>query len=217
MMKQRFSTLHTGGILLTMLLFAAVNDSWATTHIVQFGGSFGLSYSPDNFSAQVGDTVQWEGDFSLHPLSSTAVPANAETWHNPTGTTFIYVIKIPGNYSYHCDVHASFGMTGTFEASGAGVRNEQSQSQTAQMTQIMFAGEKRSGSSSVTFIVPHTEYVLLEVFDILGHAMATAVHQNMKAGTYTVSLGAYIPAHGYYFVRLSGDGAEVVRKIHVVD
>jgi plastocyanin len=66
--------------ILAIILLLAVNNDWATTHVVQFGGSLGFVFSPKDFSATVGDTVEWEGDFSVHPLSSTTIPANAPSW-----------------------------------------------------------------------------------------------------------------------------------------
>lgn len=95
----------------------------ADTHVVQFGGTFGFAYSPKEFSAKVGDTVLWSGDFSAHPLSSASIPKGAQSWHNVTGALFSYTIKVAGTYHYQCDVHFGMGMVGSFEATPISVDN----------------------------------------------------------------------------------------------
>ena len=79
--------------LASIAMLTAILPAGATTHVVKFGGSAGLKYVPAAFAATAGDTVTWEGDFSVHPLSSTTLPAGAATWHVATGTRFTYVIK----------------------------------------------------------------------------------------------------------------------------
>jgi plastocyanin len=93
----------------------------AVTHTVQFGGSLGNVYSPKSLTANIGDTIKWTGDFSMHPLSSTTIPASATAWHMGSGTTpFEYVIKISGTYNYKCDTHVSLGMIGSFTVNTVG-------------------------------------------------------------------------------------------------
>jgi plastocyanin len=188
----------------SLLLFAKAD--WATTHIVQFGGNAGLTYSPNTFSAAVGDTVKWEGDFSIHPLSSTTIPSGAQSWHNATGTTFAYVIAVPGAYHYQCDVHAGLGMTGSFQVSNTAVRPGLGTSmpgQTDRLRIVEIVGQKGSG---VRIAVPRTEFVTLAVFDLLGHEVATIINQKEEAGTFDIALAGRIAAPGFYFVRLTGEG-----------
>jgi plastocyanin len=135
------------------LLLSMSTDICATTHIVQFGGTVGFAYSPKTFSASVGDTVKWQGDFTMHPISSTSVPATAATWHNASGAVFTYVIAVPGTYQYHCDVHASFGMTGSFSANPAGVENGHSYSRTEHNRYPVTSVTKSTGKASRIFIL----------------------------------------------------------------
>lgn len=103
------------------LLLAVIMSSTAfsTVHVIQFGGTFGNAYVPPSLTVTVGDTIEWQGPFSVHPLSSTSVPAGASAWHNGTGTVFDYVVGIPGAYNYQCDVHGGLGMVGAFTALSA--------------------------------------------------------------------------------------------------
>jgi plastocyanin len=202
---------------LAIILFLAVKNDWAAIHVVQFGGSVGLAYSPNSFSAKVGDTVKWEGDFSLHPLSSTTIPANATSWHMGSGTLFIYVITVPGTYNYQCDVHVGLGMTGAFTASASSVQQGAPGTNAGRTNHVMFVNASAPGKSSVSFFVPSNGFVTLEVFDLLGHKVVTLVNQIKEAGTYEVTLKSEIPARGLYFIKLAGEGEEVVRTLRVVN
>ena len=116
-------------ILFVVILFVAAKPAVAKTYVIQFGGSLGLTYSPNSLSVSVGDTIEWEGDFSMHPLSTTSIPAGAATIHHPPGTVFTYPVTVAGTYDYQCDVHYSLGMVGSFTASSAtGIKNDQTSS-----------------------------------------------------------------------------------------
>jgi plastocyanin len=216
-MKRHAENVQTFAGILAMVLFLAVKSDYATTHMVQFGGSLGLAYSPSNFSAKVGDTVKWEGDFSIHPLSSTTIPANAVSWQMGSGSSFIYVITVPGTYNYHCDIHFSLGMTGSFTASDASVWQNGLFTKTGRTNHVMFVDASSHGNPSISFFVPSAGLVTLEVFDLLGHKVATPVNQIKAAGTYEVFLKSEIPVHGLYFLKLAGDGEEVIRTLRVVN
>jgi plastocyanin len=112
-MKTQHNYLHKG-LLAAMILFALAFSSraHAATHIVTFEC---CQYTPDFFQAMVGDTVEWQGDFSFHPLESTTIPPGATPFSNSSGTTYSYVVEVPGTYNYHCVVHQPT-MSGSFEA-----------------------------------------------------------------------------------------------------
>jgi plastocyanin len=103
-------------------VLAVVACAGAATHVIQFGGGVGLNYVPNTLNVSVGDIVEWQGDFTMHPLSSVSVPQGAATWHNGTGTSFSYTVTVAGAYHYQCDIHGSLGMTGSFTAAGTGVQ-----------------------------------------------------------------------------------------------
>jgi hypothetical protein len=69
-------------------------------------------------TVMVGDTVTWQGSFSSHPLSTTSVPPGAATINSiNSGSTYSYVVLVPGSYGYRCDLHYAMGMVGSFTAS----------------------------------------------------------------------------------------------------
>jgi len=80
----------------------------------QFGGVLGEVYQPQNLTTGIGDTIQWQGTFASHPLSSTIIPNGAASFHVTSGTVFSYVVTQPGTYNYKCDFHGGNGMFGSF-------------------------------------------------------------------------------------------------------
>lgn len=76
---------------------------------VEFGGVMGFTYSPKDVRIAPGDSVEWLGDFAMHPLVS-----DEGLWQVVgTGTEFSYTFDQAGTYDYHCQVHNSLGMRGT--------------------------------------------------------------------------------------------------------
>lgn len=100
---------------LTILLLQALLFN-ASAKQIKVSAS-GFSFSPNSFTAAVGDTVNFVWVSGFHTTTSTSVPAGAATWDAPldaSHTSFKYVIKIAGGYAYQCTFHAAMGMLGTF-------------------------------------------------------------------------------------------------------
>jgi len=88
-------------------LASSLRTSQTTT--IEFGGLLGFHYSPNNVRLSPGDTVKWQGDFTMHPLVS-----DESLWPMvDTGTEFTFTFNSPGIYHFHCFFHGSFGMNGT--------------------------------------------------------------------------------------------------------
>lgn len=76
------------------------------------------TFTPANFSTNVGDVIQWTWSAGTHTTSSTSVPAGASNWNaniNSGLPTFSYMITTAGNYSYQCNIHGA-SMSGSFTA-----------------------------------------------------------------------------------------------------
>jgi plastocyanin len=210
-MRQRIiRTLSANFRIFTAVLCFSAQGLWATVHVVQFGGSFGFAYSPSTFPAHVGDTVKWEGDFSMHPLSSTSVPSGAQTWHVTSGSSFNYPITVAGSYAYHCDLHFAGGMAGTFTAAESSVRFNVAPPHSGRVQEATLVAGEISGMLIATITVPHAQRVSVQVFDLSGHRIATVLDRLVSAGTYPIPLDAVTPASGFYFIKLSGGGAQSV-------
>lgn len=184
---------------------ALPGNIWATTHVVQFGGSLGFVYSPASFTAKVGDTVEWEGDFSTHPLSSTTIPVNSQSWLVTSGTSFRYRIAVAGTYHYQCNVHFSIGMVGSFQVDATGIRYQASPEGTGPADPMTIVSFTTSGKPHVNFVVSRAGPVTLKIFDPRGREVATVLNRILQEGTYSVSLGLEMKAGGLYCVRLIGN------------
>ncbi len=89
-------------------------------HIIHFGG---YDYVPDTLTVQVGDTIQWLGNFSKHPLTLLEAPAGAGRFqHIDDGQSYQYVATVAGRYHYQCDKHVDEGMEGWFTAVAGGTK-----------------------------------------------------------------------------------------------
>jgi plastocyanin len=208
-MKQRIIHALAGNVgAFTAVLCFSAQVLWAATHIVQFGGSFGLAYSPSSLAAHVGDTVKWQGDFASHPLSSTSIPAGAQTWHVTSGSSFDYRITVAGSYAYRCDLHVSSGMTGSFTASESAVRFNVLPPNSGRVQGVTLVAGEISGMLIATMTVPFAQPVSLQVFDLSGHLMGTILDRFVSAGMYSIPLDAVTPASGFYFIKLSGNGTQ---------
>lgn len=81
----------------------------------------GFSFSPQNLTVNVGDTIRWQWTSGAHTTTSVTVPAGAAPWDAPLSNSsqqFQYVVTTAGTYSYVCVPHQGMGMTGTFTAEG---------------------------------------------------------------------------------------------------
>lgn len=202
--KSRFRLSIIGAAVFSFL--AAAASATATTHIIQFGGSVGFVYSPSSLLVTVGDTIEWKGDFTMHPLSSTTIPAGALSWHNGTGTVFDYVVAGPGTYNYHCDVHFSFGMVGSFVAAVTSVDNDQNSRLPALFRLLQNYPNPFNPSTAIKYELPKASHVVLKVFNSLGQEVATIVDEFQEPGYKSMQFDASHLSSGVYFYRLqAGD------------
>ena len=190
-------------IVWVIMFFAVVGTAHATTHIIQFGGSFGLTYSPNFLSISVGDTVEWEGDFITDPLSSTSVPAGAQKFYQGTGNGFTYGVTVAGSYQYQCDAHSSTGMIGSFTASSAtGVENGEGSFRPGAFSMRQNYPNPFNPSTTMSFSIASKSFVSMKVFNVIGREVATIVSEELSPGNYTRQWYANGFASGFYFCLL---------------
>ncbi len=83
---------------------------------VQFGGTLGLAYSPACIEVASGQTVTFEGDFSVDPIApGTPASAGAGSPNNPIGAVspanttapFPFAGGSGSLYPYYCPTHVT--------------------------------------------------------------------------------------------------------------
>jgi plastocyanin len=185
----------------------------ATTHIIQFGGSVGFAYSPSSLSVAVGDTIQWQGNFGFHPLSSTTIPAGAASWHNAAGTVFNYVVSLPGTYNYHCDVHFALGMVGSFDATASGVDDQRTSGLPGAARLDQNYPNPFNPTTKIQFTIVNRQLTIVKVYDLLGSEVATLVNEVKQPGTYTVVFDGSNLESGVYFYRLQAGSLVETKRL----
>jgi aminopeptidase N len=68
-------------------------------------------------------------------------------------------------------------------------------------------------ATTITFSVPHTAYVIVRVFNLLGEEVAALVSEELKRGDYTTQWNAGGLPSGVYFYRLQADNFVQTRKL----
>jgi plastocyanin len=98
----------------------------AVTINVQVGPGGTNTFSPQTFTAVVGDVVVYTLVSGTHNVTSPAggVPAGAAAINSGTlstpGQTYSYTVTMAGSYGYQCTIHAGV-MIGGFTASATGI------------------------------------------------------------------------------------------------
>jgi plastocyanin len=217
MMKAHsISALRRTTAMVFVAAFLAATSAHATTHIIQFGGAFGFAYSPNSLTVSVGDTIVWQGDFGVHPLSSTSVPPGAASFHNTSGTSFSYRVTAAGTYNYQCDVHFGIGMVGSFTAVIAtDVENSQTSLQPDVFRLEQNYPNPFNPSTTIRYDVPKGARVILEVYNDLGERVATLVDEWNEAGQHQVRWTPQVSS-GVYVYRLRAGSFIESKKLVLV-
>ena len=68
-------------------------------------------------------------------------------------------------------------------------------------------------STIISYSIPSTEFVVLKIFNALGHEVKTLVNKQQKAGDYQVRFDGKNLSSGVYFCRLITGNYNITRKI----
>jgi plastocyanin len=104
---------YAGSLTMGMLILIHFSLTGQKSHMV---GVTNNVFTPADITINLGDTVIWTNTEGTHNVNGTKdiYPDNPESFGNDIGVgwTFSHVFTIPGDYSYQCDLHVAFGMTG---------------------------------------------------------------------------------------------------------
>ncbi len=218
-MNKQFATLPMSlrMFAIGIFLIATTAAAGATTYVIKFGGSLGDAYSPSVLQVAVGDTVQWQGSFSFHPLKSLVVPAEAAAFSDSTGTVFSYPVTVAGTYTYECTHHVTLGMAGVFTTlSLSGVAENSPSGNPAGFKLAQNYPNPFNPSTVISFTIPSPGLVTLKVYNLIGQEMATIVDGTMEGGTYSKSWNASSLPSGVYFYQLKAGAFTATKKLQVL-
>lgn len=110
-----------------ILLLVGYSAKAGTVHEVEISS---FDFTPGEQEVEVGDVILWENTSgTAHTTTSTSTPEEAEGWDETLseGETFEYKVEVPGQYEYHCAIHAGGpnAHDGSFTAEGVGTFSEE--------------------------------------------------------------------------------------------
>lgn len=71
-------------------------------------------------------------------------------------------------------------------------------------------------STSISYALPSTDLVRLEVFDLLGRSVSVLVNERVEAGSHTVRFDASSLSSGMYVYRLTAGGQTITRQMLLI-
>lgn len=174
----------------------------ATIHTVQVANN---TFTPQTFTAAVGDTVRWVLSAGTHTTTSTAasIPAGASPWDqtlSTVGQTFDYKIMVAGNYGYVCNFHP--GMAGGFTASASTGVEEQA-------LNVVFAAYPNPFKEKLT--ITHSGIEKINVFNMTGSKVAS--FEVSVYDTKTVLDLSALPAGVYFFSTIKQDAIVETKRV----
>jgi plastocyanin len=202
--------------LIALFLLLSTGSTHATTHIITAvfsGGSF--TYSPATpLTVNVGDTIDWQMNFSIHTLKvtfngNTVVDDGASTGMPPGGTDEIYVVPSVGSYSFLCTIHAAMNSSFTAVASGVEIPNQTT------MSMDPIYPNPAMEDAMVHFTLDKPAHVTLRIYNSAGTLMQTPSDEDMETGFHMLMIDTKQLASGSYQYVLQV-GNDVMQRAAVV-
>ena len=203
--------MRSGAASLLLALLTSVAAAQPTKHIIEFSG---ITYEPDTVYAAVGDTIEWQGDFTSHPLRSEPVtsqrfPADAPEIKKDDGAEYQYVIKVPGEHAYYCLYHIAQGMVGTILVPGSGVSDK------AKHMGVSTSPNPASNTIELAFTLEDAADVHITVVDLQGREVLQT-GGTCKTGQNRMLLNVASLPPGLYCYRLIRAEAVTIGKFTIV-
>ncbi len=198
-------------ILFSFLLVMGMSTK-ATIHVVTVQD---FTFIPGTFSADPGDTIQWQWmtGVSDHTTTSLSVPAGAMTWDAPLDSAspvFNYVVNMTGNYDYECSIHGvSMGMVGNFTVTGAAFVMVQPSGYFSLNSYISFS------NLVYQFQLPVAALVQVNIYNILGNHLRTLQEGYFPTGLFNQTVTVADLPKGIYFLEVQTANKRMTQKIVV--
>src|SRR4030095_8914380 len=202
--------INTVFILAVLVLFSfqIYSTTWTVT-VRDF------QFTPNNFTALVGDTVKWQWVNGSHTTTSLTVPGGANPWDqaiNSSTPTFKYVITTAGNYHYKCTPHFP-SMVADFTANPVGITPIGSEVPQSFKIEQNYPNPFNP-VTDIKFDVPKASFVKLNVMNILGQEVEQLVNENLQPGSYKVDWNASsFPSGVYIYKMTAGDFTQTKKMI----
>lgn len=192
-------------------LIAAIlisHSMMATVHMVSVSS---FSFSPNDMTIDVGDTVMFMWVNGSHTTTSSTVPAGADSWDEPmnvANTMFEYVADIPGTYNYVCTPHSAT-MRGQFT-----VVSTSNVTSPVSIAEGLFLSPANNGTAlNVGFTINRASVVKLSLIDLTGRVAKVLVNNVQPAGRYTEVFTTDELQKGIYIAEMIAGSERISRRI----
>ncbi len=195
-----------------LIFFVMINYSFSQTlHTVSL---VGMTFSPDEVTIIVGDTVKWTNNGGLHNVmaddnSFTSGAPSTSIW------TFLNVFNSIGSFMYYCSEHGApngIGMSGKVNVESSTDVNDE----VSKMDYVLNQNYPNpyNPSTTIQYSIPQNEYVNLKIYNVTGSLEKVLISENQPAGNYIIEFNASELASGVYFYQLiAGDFTSTKRMI----
>jgi hypothetical protein len=179
----------------------------ATIHLIN---QQGLTFSPDNLTVLVGDTVRFRWNSGSHNTVSTMVPEGAATWNSPLNSgnqSYDYEVTVAGDYEYRCTFHS--GQDGVFTAVSNPTGVNSAKPSISEINVRMASG----GNLVIHMQNVFGNRVTVTMLDITGREVTTLFQGIVASEDFTVRQDVTAFQRGIYFVRFQEGARVTTRKV----
>jgi hypothetical protein len=185
-------------------------SSYATKHVVTFGGCLGQHFCPSSFCANIGDTVQWHGSFVKYTLNATLIPIGAEGFYNDSGTSYSYVVKVGGVYHYGS---TDTKMSGSFNVHCKDSTSINPKTISTTIDNPLAKSRMSGGHALINLNMSTNELVTVSILTLKGEKLATILNDILEPGLHSIPLNNI--SAGNYIVNLSVGSKKMTIKTFV--
>ena len=215
------------------------NKVWYPSYLRQeankvflYNTSDSIEYLMYDFSRNVGDTVGHyvAGEMFDVILAATGVGTfwgvQRRTWsfghvriNCIDGSKSTFLVDSIGLFQYYLDLGPFYFGGASISGKIYGTLNDVSRQLTERPREpYLYQNYPNpfNGSTTISYSLPNTVDVDLELFDLLGRRLAVLVHQRQNSGNHSFVLDTETRASGIYLVRLTTGRASMTRSIIVL-
>jgi len=197
-------------VLLILFIFSSIGFS-QTVHVITLSG---ITFSPDDITVTVGDTVRWSNVQGTH---NVLADDNSFTSGSPAPApwTYNHVFTSAGNNPYYCEPHGGpggNGMSGVVHVQNpVSVPGDETIADNFELNQNY--PNPFNPATNIGFRISTSEFVSLKVFNVLGSEVAVLINEEKHAGYYEVEFDASDLTSGIYYYRINAGNYSETKKM----
>ncbi len=169
-----------------------------------------FSFNPQSIEIDVGTTVRWTNNDAV-PHTTTSNTGVWDSGNMASGETFSFTFKNTGTFGYFCEIHPS--MTGTIEVVMPTPAGDDFSSSLPEKFRVHpNYPNPFNPATNIAYELPKQTKVEVEVYNILGHKVATLQDGIQPAGVYTITWdsrdkkGEDVSSGIYFYLVTTEDG-----------